>query len=211
MCGSPGTVTSCRSRTRISTSTNHDATRPSALALRLNGLVVGVRPSARLRMTAAGEVWETGAQLRDGQLSLQLAVLERGEEGIDHTRVEVGGPPFDDDVFGLEGGHGLAIRAVAGQRIVDVGDRDDARLDRNLVPSRDVISGSVEFVMVREHNRDDPAQRAPDGLEHCYASPHLLLDLFVLVARQSRRLVQDLPADFELADVVQQTGRAHIL
>src|SRR5712691_11368541 len=99
------------------------------------------------RRSAGVSSRSTALLLCNGQPDIHLAKLERRQERLDDPGIEVRRSPFDDDVFGIEGRHRFAIGAVARQRIVDVGDRDDARLDRNLLAPRGVITGSVELVV----------------------------------------------------------------
>jgi hypothetical protein len=54
---------------------------------------------------------------------------------LDDGRIKIRPGALDDDLLRLEGRHRLAVRAVARQRIVDVGDRDDARFDGIFSPS----------------------------------------------------------------------------
>ena len=71
-------------------------------------------------------------RLNDDRGNLEPASAKRVGEGSHDLRIEVGAGALDDDVLRLERRHRLAIRAIARQRIVDVGHRDDARFDRDL-------------------------------------------------------------------------------
>src|ERR1700738_716391 len=53
--------------------------------------------------------------LRNGRPDIHFTNPERRQEGVDDDWVEIRRRPFDDDVLCLEGRHGFAIRAVAGQ------------------------------------------------------------------------------------------------
>ena len=137
--------------------------------------------------------------------------MERGHEGVDDTRIEIRPRALQDDVLRIERRHGLAVRPIARQRVVHIGHRDDARLERNLLAACGVIAGTVELVVVGKHDRNDATQRSSDGLEHRHALVDVPLHLGVLGRRELGSLVEQLAADVELADVVKQARRAHVL
>ena len=139
------------------------------------------------------------------------AAAERFDERVHDVRIEVGAGAPDDDVLRVVRRHRLAIRAIARERIEHVGDAQDARLERNAVAAIRIVAGAVVLVVVREHDRDNPAERSADGLEHLHAPRHVLLHLIVFVARQARRLVEQLAADVQLPDVVEQRRGANVL
>lgn len=141
----------------------------------------------------------------------QLSAAEGNTEGVDHDGVELAPGPLDDDVSRVERRHRLSVGSVARQGVVDIGNGDDTRLERNGFPARRVVAGAIEFVVVREDDRDDPAQRSTDGLQHVDTLRDMFLDLLIFLARQLGRLVEELPADIELADIVKQRRGANVL
>ena len=76
----------------------------------------------------------------DNGRDFELAAAERVKEGVDHAWIEVGARSLGDDVAGFEERHRLAIRTIAREGIVDVGDRDDPRLERDVFAAGRVIS-----------------------------------------------------------------------
>ena len=104
--------------------------------------------------------------------------------------------------------HRLAVRSIARNRIVDVGNRNDACLERDILTAVRVVPGRIELVVMCQHDRDHTAQRATDRLQNRDPFFHVLLHLLVLRLGQPRRLVEQIAADVELADVVEQRGGA---
>src|ERR1700752_2095432 len=86
---------------------------------------------------------------------LQVASAEDRYERVHNHWIELRPGALDDDVASVVGGHRLAVRTVARQRIVDVGHRNDARLQRNRLSLCLVVSGAVEFIVMREDDRND--------------------------------------------------------
>ena len=76
--------------------------------------------------------------------------------------------------------------------------------------SRRVVSRSVELVVVREDDRDHPAERSADRLEQRNASVDVRPHLGDLGIVQPGRFVQHLAADVQLPDVVQEGRRADV-
>ena len=73
-----------------------------------------------------------------------------------------------------------------------------------------MVSRAVKLVVVGE----DDGQNAPQRASHRAQQPHtpldMGLDLFHLIVGQPRGLIEDFAADFQLADVVQEGGGAHV-
>src|SRR5262245_48167660 len=84
----------------------------------------------------------------------ELPSPESVEERVDDTWIEVSARSFGNHIASFEQRHRLAIGAIAGDGVVDVGHRDDACFDRDILATGRVVAGRVEFVMVREHNRN---------------------------------------------------------
>jgi len=110
--------------------------------------------------------------------------------------------PFND-VLGVIGRHGFAIGTIAGERIVNVGDGDDASFERNVFAPGWVIAAAVEFVVMRKDDGQDLAQRPAYWLKEVNADLNMPLHLLEFVFGEARRFVKDLAADVELANVMQ--------
>src|SRR6185369_4429876 len=95
---------------------------------------------------------------RRGQPQLQLAEAEGGEERLHHDRIEVGAGTVFDDGLGVERRHRLAIGAIARQRVVDVGDGDDADFDWT-VRVRGGLPVVAISIAVGQDDRDYAPQR----------------------------------------------------
>ncbi len=67
---------------------------------------------------------------------------------MDHFGIEVRTGALDDDVLCFVGGHGLAIRPIASQGIVNISNGDDARLQRYLFSGGRVITRTVKTIVV---------------------------------------------------------------
>ena len=75
-----------------------------------------------------------------------------------------------------------AVGAVAGHRVVGVGDRDDARHERDVVALRaERIAAAVPALVVQVHARDERVQEL-DRVEDVAAVARVLLEDLVLVA-----------------------------
>ena len=72
------------------------------------------------------------------------------------------------------------------------------------------VPRAVIALVVGEHDRDHPVQRAADGVKHRHTFLDVPLHLLVLLPGELCGLVQQVAADLELADVVEQAGRPHV-
>src|SRR5712692_6050531 len=106
---------------------------------------------------------------------LELAFAKGGLKGGDDDGIEFGFRSLDYDVAGIERRHRLAIRAIACQRVVDIGDRDDAGFQRNLLTARRMVAGPVELIVVREDDGDDATERAADRFQEVDAPGNVFL------------------------------------
>jgi hypothetical protein len=70
-----------------------------------------------------------------------LALTKCGYKRLHHLRVKIAACPFYDDLFGVERRHRLAVRPVAGQRIVHIRYRQNTRFQRDVLPLRRVVPG----------------------------------------------------------------------
>ena len=73
-----------------------------------------------------------------------------------------------------------------------------------------MITGAVELVVVSKHNRENSTQGASDRLEQSDASLDVGLHLGELRLGQARRLVENVAANVQLADVVKQRRGPHV-
>src|SRR5438876_7867191 len=84
----------------------------------------------------------------------------------------------------FRGRGGLSIRPGCGQRIVAVGDGDDAGQDGNGVAAETVgVAGAVDALVVAADGGEDGAV-AYDGAEHALADERVLADDAVFLWRQ---------------------------
>ena len=100
-----------------------------------------------------------------------------------------------------------AIGPVGGHRLEGVGDKDDARLERDLLAGEAVgIAAAVEALVVVAH----PARLElhVGGLDDVVAQQRVALHVLVLVVGELGGLVEDRVGDADLAHVVQQPGQA---
>ena len=99
------------------------------------------------------------------------------------------------------------IAAVAGDRVVGVGDGDDARAERDVVALEPVgVARAVVALVVVAHHRADPRQQLDVG-DDAVADGRMAAHDAHLGVVELRRLAQDLLGDADLADVVQEARR----
>ena len=139
-------------------------------------------------------------------------VASDGLERVDRRRAQPGAALLAHDLQRPLARHRLAVRAVGGQRLEDVGDREDARRARagRRPPGRggSRVPSSRSWWVAAISARCREAARRARGSAACSAG-----------ARGSRAhssavepagLVEDAARDRELADVVQQPGAAQV-
>ena len=91
------------------------------------------------------------------------------------------------------------VRPVVDHGVVRVGDGYDARPERDLLAPQPVrIAAAVEVLVVVEHDRHRLAQRGGLLQDHL-TDARVLPDRLPVEVRESRRLVQDLGRDRQLA------------
>ena len=93
---------------------------------------------------------EARTDLEDQLRDFHLAPAKRHHESLDHGQVEFLAGPFGEDFSRLIRRHRLAVRPVTGERVVDLGHRDDPSLQRNLRTRRRVVPRAVELVVMGE-------------------------------------------------------------
>ena len=108
-------------------------------------------------------------------------------------------------------GHALLIYTFAHQRVIDIRDRHDTRLNGNLLPLQTVrIPGAIHpFVMImryifRQHFKAFILRIAQNRTEHLRAFRRVKLHLFKFLRRKTSRLPEDLIIDRDLSDVMQR-------
>src|SRR6185503_21062775 len=99
----------------------------------------------------------------------QSLVAKRRFKSSNHSGIEIRPRTFHDGIASFERRKSFAIRPVTDQRIVNVGDADDARLDRNLVSLGWVVARTVKLVMMSQYDAKDAGERAVKGHQHIYA------------------------------------------
>ena len=131
----------------------------------------------------------------------------RRDEHVDDRRVVHGAAAFEEDRDRGLVRHARSIRAVRGQRIEAVHDRQDACADGYVRSPEPVgISRAVPVLVVVPHDRDDRI-REVDRREDLGADRRVQLHLLELGGRQLARLVEDVLGHRDLAGVVQQPAR----
>ena len=122
-------------------------------------------------------------------------------------RVELGARLALQDVEGPLVRSRLAVGASGSDRVERVGDRDDARADRNVGAGEAVgIAGPVDALVVaaNDHGQLRVAQRR----DHRRAVTGMALDQGELLLGEPAGLGEDRPRHVDLADVVHERGRA---
>ena len=106
---------------------------------------------------------------------------------------------------------GRPVRPRRLQRAVAVGDRQDARADRDVLAAQaGRIAEAVPALVVREHQLAD--RRAERHVaQDLGADARMDLDALELLGRQRVRLREDVLGHGHVADVVQQRRRPHAL
>jgi hypothetical protein len=107
----------------------------------------------------------------------------------------------------------LTASSLRGQRVEDVRDRHDARLERDRLALQLVrIARAVPPLMVADGDLRGEAQQAALGVgEHLRAVDRVLLHLVELFGRELGRFSKDRVRDGDLADVVQRRRVADVL
>src|SRR2546429_682295 len=97
------------------------------------------------------------------------------------------------------------VRPVARHRVERVGDREDPRPERDLLPEEPVgVAAAVPALVVGAHDADSLALQERHASEHLLAEHGVRLHRAALRLRERSRLEQDLVGDADLADVVEQ-------
>ena len=143
--------------------------------------------------------------------SLTLAGLALLCQGLPQRREALGVDRRADlglhDRKGLVDGEGIAIRALRGKRIENVGGSDDPGLQRDLGATKlPRVAGAVELLVMRDRDLGDVAQRAAprDLTQEVVGVRDVAVDLEPLVVGQRAS------ADLERADLagVEEIRRA---
>jgi hypothetical protein len=121
---------------------------------------------------------------------LLLGALERGEERLDHGRVELAAGAPDELLASADGGHRGPVGAVGDHRLVGAGHREDARLERDLAGTEALgIAAPVDPLVVGA----DPYRDVPKAgvLEDPGADLAVAMHLLPLGVVERARLVKD--------------------
>src|SRR5262245_53092388 len=156
-------------------------------------------------------------------------VLLPAEEGLHDLGIEVLPRLRDDHLARRLVGEGHLVRPFRRERVVDVGQRHDARAERDLLaPQGPVLAADVDggiaravpllVVVVGDHLADREDALAVDHLaghvQRVGADDRVLLHLLELVRRQLVGLLEDVVADPDLPEVVQRrevVDQLHVL
>jgi len=84
--------------------------------------------------------------------NFQSLLSECGFESFNDPGIEIRAGCFGDHVASLERRNAFAIRPVAHERIVNVSHADDTRFDGNFVAFGRMVSRSVEFIVMGQHD-----------------------------------------------------------
>src|SRR5256885_12647781 len=97
---------------------------------------------------------------------------------------------------------GLAVRPVGNEHVVGVGDRQDARFERNLLAAQSPgIAAAIDALVVGDHDLRF-AMKARDPQEDLVAEVRVTLDRDPLVGVERAGLVEDGIRDPDLAYVL---------
>src|SRR5580658_3907726 len=140
-----------------------------------------------------------------------LPMFEGVDECVDYGGVEVCARTGHDDLPGFEWSHGAAIGAIAGERVIGIGDGQHSGFDGYLVAFGRTVSGAIELVVVGEDDGEHAAQGSPDGFEQGNSFFDMLAHFGHLFGGKAGRLVEEVAVGFELADVVEQSGGSDIV
>ena len=128
-------------------------------------------------------------------------------EGTHEARVELRPCTACELGAGLGRAGRLLVRARRGDHVVDVGDRDDASGEWDLLSGDATRVALAVPVLVVVPDRVGPrAQPFVEGLDERLAVQGMAAQLLPFLVRRLAGLVQDLGADVELADVVEERG-----
>ena len=106
---------------------------------------------------------------------------------------------------------GGAVDAVGDERVVDVADREDPRVQRQLLLGQAArVAAAVEALVMVGDEVANGGGEAAELLEQAPAGLGVALDLRVLLVGQPGGLAQDLQRHGELADVVQQPADGQV-
>ncbi len=115
------------------------------------------------------------------------------------------------DVEDAGGVEGFAVRTFFRERAVDVGDGEDAGVERKLGGDEAVgVSAAVEFFMVLSGDASDVLE-AVDAAEDLFGETGMTFDDGELLGGEFAGLVEDGVGDAELAEIVEQSGAVDAL
>jgi len=131
----------------------------------------------------------------------------RKEKEVDERGVELRAAPFEERTSGDLGRLAVAVTPAVRDRVVRVGDGDDARGERNAASLQAArISGAVPALVVREHAFGEVGVEALQRLEHVRAALRVRGDRSAIGGGERRVVVDDVEQRFvDLADVVKES------
>ena len=144
-------------------------------------------------------------RMRGLALARHDALVARREH-VDDQRVVHRAAPLVKDRERVLVGHAPAVRAIRGQRVEAVDDREDARADGDVGAADAIgIARAVPVLVVMPDDRHDGIRKI-DRREDLRANRRVELHLLVFGRRELAGLVEDVLGNRDLAGVVQQRG-----
>ncbi|HEY0782783.1 MAG TPA: hypothetical protein VGE98_10030, partial [Thermoanaerobaculia bacterium] len=141
---------------------------------------------------------------------MEAAALEQSAERRDDARAELGAGSAQDLGRRRLGLQPLAVRAARRHRVERVGDRDDARLERDVAVGQAVrIAAAVQPLVMAAHAGQHA--RVGERRDDLRAVDRVPLHRLGLRRIELRRLAEDAVGDDDLADVVERRGEPQVL
>jgi hypothetical protein len=146
-----------------------------------------------------------------GALRLVANLRQDLNERLDASRIERFAGFLLDQRNGRLERHRLVIRAIRGQRVEVVDEKQNPRAERNVVTLQAArVSTSIPPLVVILNERCDGVRKG-DSRDDIRTDLRMCLYLLELFGGQRSRLREDVLRHSELADVVQQRRRTHRL
>ena len=146
---------------------------PSSIAVAIAPSAVSASPrSSAVAYTSSVLSTRSRGSTRSALARVRAGALEHFHERVEQHRVEVPAALFAHHLHGLLDREGLAIDAIAGERVEHVGDRDDPPLDRDRLAAQPArVAGSVPLLLVAERDRRSQVEDRGGGASHAACGP----------------------------------------
>ena len=128
------------------------------------------------------------------------------EEHVDEIRIELGAASLFDRAYRFAEAASMAVAAAVGDRVEGIGDRDDARHQRNSLPLESSrISCAVPSFVVRGHSLGEVRKKSLERSKYLGATLGVCHHGAALLRRQLRGFVENVgERSVELPDVVEE-------